>query len=329
MKSVLIIPCDNTAVGQYRCLMPYGKIKSDIQFIISNRLEHAWLSENDDDMVDAVLLQRPETQIMAQFARDFRAEGGIVVVESDDDISALPSSNPVFHLHKQEQHKDRLKWFNECVKAANYVHVSTPELKYGDKSVMFYNAIDLSRYTKPMEKNCDVAWQGSPTHADSLEIIRPVINELLKKGYKVNLTSNKKWLESLFSPHPNLTLTDTVPFELFHMIPSMARVNLAPLPDNRFNRSKSELRILQSAAWSIPSVSSMVAPYIRFNKLSDGGNVLVKNRTKDWVKAVEKLLTDNELYDECSRKSKTCVQFNYDLELINKKRSAWWASVLK
>lgn len=328
MKSVLIVPSDNTAVGQYRCIMPYSSIESDINFIISNRLEHAWLSENDDDMVSAILMQRPETQIMAQFAKDFRAEGGIVVVESDDDINALPYSNPVYHVHKQEEHKYRVKWFNECVQHANYVHVSTPELKYGDKSVVFYNAIDLDKYKTPMQKNCDVAWQGSPTHADSLEIIKPVINELLIEGIKVSLTSNKKWLETIFKPHPNLTINDTVPFELFHLIPSMAKVNLAPLPDNRFNRAKSELRILQSAAWRVPSVSSDVSAYRRFNKLSNGGNVIVKDRTKDWLKAIHSLLENVSLYDECSEKSFAAVRFNYDLKLINKQRNLWWRKAL-
>ncbi len=330
MKTVLCIPSDtNGAVGSYRIREPYSNIVcDDIRFIISNSLGDAWLSEDDNDLVDAVILQRPETKIMAQFAKDFRAEGKIVVVESDDDISCVPSSSPVFRLYKEEEHRNRVKYFNECVQSAHYVHVSTPQLKYGNKSVVFYNAINLKKYQQGLPKQQTIEWHGSPTHLDSLELIKPVIAELTHNGIKVRLISSIKWLESLFDPHPNLELRDYVQEEIYYIMPSQAKIFLAPLPNNKFNRAKSELKCIQAGAWKVPSISSPVSPFLRFNDLSNGGNVIVKKeRPRYWLNAIYDLLGDDYLYKTHSELSYNAVVNHYSLEGVNKKRIAWWRNV--
>ncbi len=332
MKTVLCIPSDtNGAVGSVRIREPYSNIEcEDIKFIISNSLGDAWLSEDDNDLVDAVILQRPETKIMAQFAKDFRAEGKLVIVESDDDISCLPPSNPLFQLHRTEEHKDRLKYFNECVQHAHYVHVSTPELKYGNKSVVFLNAINLKKYQHGLPKQSTVEWHGSPTHKDSLDLIKPVIEELNNNGIRVKLMSNKKWLESMFKPHANLELSDFIQEEVYHVMPSQAKIFLTPLPDNKFNRAKSELKCIQAGAWSIPCISSDVAPYRRFNEKSNGANIIVKKeKPKYWVNAIYDLLGDDYLYSQLSMKSKAAVENIYNLETVNKQRAEWWRNLLK
>ena len=57
--------------------------------------------------------------------------------------------------------------------------------------------------------------------------------------------------------------------------------------------------------------------------------MLVKrDRTKNWLDAIERLLTDDEHYEECSRKSMAAVQFSYNLQTINKEREKFWKMIL-
>lgn len=327
IKTVLCCYSDTTACGRYRVIDCYSDIKSDIKFIVSNDLSDAWLHKTGNDMVNACLLQRPSQPLQLRFLREFKAEGGIVVVDTDDDLLHIPASNPVFQFIKEPARTI----YSDCLKECDYVHVTTPELCLGEKYVVFPNAINLKKYNHPLSKrNRSVMWSGSTTHSDSLELIKPVIYELANNGVDVILMSDREWLNSIFKPHKNIIFEDWTYFELSHLLASRCDVFLTPLPKNVFNSKKSELKVLEAAAWKVPCVSSDVAPYRRFNDVSKGGNVLVKKeRTKDWLEAIYSLLDNPVKLKEHGEKSYLCVQQVYNLETVNKKRVEWWSKILK
>lgn len=280
-------------------------------------------------MVDAVMMQRPSDPMFVRFCKDYQGHGGKVIVEVDDDLLNLHINNPA----KGYYTKERADTHKELLRICDYIHCSTPELKESlrqeIKTFVFHNAIDLTNYTIPYRKECDIMWSGSETHKDSLDLIKPVIYQLLDMGKKVILMSKKAWLESMFRPHRNLTMLDFVPFMEYYKIPSMAKVFLTPLPHNRFNASKSELKVLEAAAWGVPSVSSDTAPYRRFNKASKGANVIVKEKFCEWMKAILSLLEDKDLYEEKSLLSLSAVKNIYNLELVNQERAKWWKQILQ
>jgi len=326
VKSVLCLHSDTGACGNFRVIEVYQNIVSDIKFIISDQLSDAWLSDDDDDMVDAVILQRPSDPKCLRFIREFKERKGVVVVETDDDLLNIPHSNPVFPFLKQEGRSV----YESCLKECDYAHVSTTELSIGNKSVVFPNAINLKKYGSPMAKReRSVVWAGSPTHKDSLELIKPVIEELVHNNIEVVLMSDRNWLHSIFKSHKNLIIEDWLPFDFSYVLPSKAHIFLTPLPDNVFNSKKSELKILEAAAWKVPCVSSDVSPYRRFHELSNGANLLVKKeRPKYWLENIYKLLSDDALYKSCAEKSYLCVTTRYNLQTINKLRSEWWSKIL-
>jgi len=320
---VVCLYADNQACGNYR-IFPYRKIKSDIEFILCQQLHESGLKNTNE--AHGWLFQRPSDQHFLDYIKGINSEGGITVVEIDDDLNSIPYSNPVHGFTRSDQ----AKIHEECLRAAKYVHVSTPELARSEKYIVFPNAINLSKYTNPLPKiDRSVLWQGSPTHTESLDLIKPAIQELLSDGVNVILCSNLQWLQSQFKSHKNLHLKGWLAFEDSYRIPSMATINLTPLPDNVFNNKKSELKILEAAAWSIPSVSSDIAPYRRFYEKSNGGNVIVrKEKTKYWIEAIYSLLDTPFLYDNLAARSYECVEKYYNLAVVNQQRSAWWAKVL-
>lgn len=318
---VFLVKSDNGACYQYR-IAPYLLIKSDIEFVITGEMKEPDIY---DPSIAAILIQRPVHEQLPEFILDLKKNGKKVIVEIDDDLLNVPHNNPSFYYYRKHS-----KNYMECLKSADYIHCSTPEIAAGfsSKAIVFPNGVDMGKYCdfSPLPFSC--IWQGSPTHKDSLDLIKEPIKELLNKGVKVILQSNLEWLKSLFKPHPNLYLRGWVDVSESYKIPQQASVNLTPLPQGKFNSAKSELKVIEAAAWGIPSVSSPVAPYLRFNRLS-GGNVIVnKERPKEWVKEILRLLEDKELWDDKSRLSKECVEKNYNLETINKNRLEWWTKIL-
>ncbi len=337
---VLVIMSDAESCASYRIKQPYFNLVSDIEFKFSKNLGDAFESENKL-WADAVILQRPVDTLQLKFIKEFNEAGGITIVETDDDLSNVPYSNPVHSIIKNGAGKI----YRECLRHSKYIHCSTEELMMGDKSTVFHNAIDLRKYKEPLGKDdrCKVFWSGSTTHMDSLVLIKPVIEELLSNGTNVTLMSNKQWIQSIVKPHEHLSIIDYVPFDQYAKVISMASLCLVPLPDNKFNRCKSELKILESAAWKIPSVASAIAPYLRFDKISNGGCVIVKTEqklagvsnyansllrkenNKKWIHAIYGLLDNPVLYKEVAEKAYRAVETHYELSVVNKKRLEWWS----
>lgn len=321
---VLLVKSDSGACYEYR-IAPYKHINSEIEFAITGEMKEPDIYDSE---IKAVLIQRPVHEQLPEFICDLKKNGKKVVIEIDDDLLNVPAANPAFNYYR-----NNTKTYLECLKLSDYIHTSTPEIAAGfpGKSIVFHNAIELSKYTyKKTERTNSIMWQGSPTHKESLDLIKEPIRELLNKGVKVILQSNLDWLKSMFRPHPNLSLRGWVDVSESYKIPLSADINLTPLPQGKFNSAKSELKVLESAAWGIPSISSDISPYRRFHNVSGGANILIKKeRTKEWVNAVMSLLSDDKLYSEKSRLSKEAVEKFYSLEKINEQRKIWWEKILK
>ncbi len=320
MKKVLVTHCgQNDGCQYYRVTDVYSSLKSEkIEFVIPKEN----ILSDDVFNYDAILLQRPSADGISDAIKKIKERNIKVIVETDDALDLIPLSNPA---HKAYSGKT-LKNYKECLALADYIHTSTPELH--KKGVVFPNAVDLNKYTlRKSTKTRTVSWQGSPTHTDSLMLIKPVFEELLRNNVNVVLIGDGGWLRTMFNDDA-IKIVDWLPFSVSYFAPAMADICLAPLPDTAFNRAKSELRVIEAAAWGIPSVCSPVAPYNRFNTISGGGNIVVKEKFSCWVEAIMSLLDDDKLYDYHSTKSYEAVKNFYNLELINEKRKQWWHSTL-
>lgn len=314
---VLVIPADDAGCGNYRVIEPYSNIQSEIQFVVHSERN---LFSDYVFSFDGVLFQRPMTKYVDELIKDLKNEGKTVVVETDDDLNNLEANNPAKYVYD----KEKLDTYNNAIRNASAVHVSTPQLKEIIKNPnveVFLNAINFKKYSKNNGNKTEIMWYGSTSHAESLALIKPVLDDL-SKDHKVVVCSNKMWLESM-KFNENVEIRDFVPFKDHHTIMRNAKVVLAPAVDNTMNRSRSELKCLEAAMFNIPVICSNIAPYKRFNDLCKG-NILVKNKYIEWIKAVEVAAKTPDY----GFKSKICVRDFYNLENINKKRESWWLKAL-
>ena len=89
---------------------------------------------------------------------------------------------------------------------------------------------------------------------------------------------------------------------------------LAPLQKTQFNRYKSELKILEAAAYKLPIFVSAVEPYT--NHRDNLGCFFVKNN--DWSE-IGKLIKSDKLKEVGEINYQYCDQ-HHNLDTINKKR---------
>ncbi len=309
MKKILACNSDFTGCGWYRVVESYSNLK-----IPGAEIK---IDTNIGGSFDALLIQRPVLDFLPRLIKELQGKGVVVVVDTDDDLTQIAPNNPAYGFYK-----DKIEVYKKCLDLADYIHVSTPELqKEIGRGEVFYNGIHFPKYANPLPKiKNSIMWAGSHTHTDSMAIIRPHFAKLLKK-HNIILMSDLKWLRSHFPMMKNLTRMDYVPTEQYYLVPSMAEVFLTPLPDTKFNSSKSEIKCLEAAAWGVPCVSSSTAPYLRFNS-HHGANLL-----DEWVDNVERLFEDKEFYRRQSELSLLTAK-KYDLAVINEKRKIFWEKVL-
>lgn len=341
MKKVVYLPADFAGCGQFRMIQPVKDLKAmateDIKFdLIHERIANdtnsgALLGVIED--YDAVVFQRVASEKMLTILKRTKEKGKKVYMDIDDALFHVSKTNPAHRVWSpQSEAWNALK---EAFKLCDKIFFSTPQLAevYGiDNFEVFFNGLDLAnpiyspernRYNDIPRTKKVVGWAGSSSHIDSLKEIRKPIKKLLSQRDDVvfALCSNPEFLEFFDIPKDRKLYVQHKPFEEWPPIMSLFDVSLAPIVPGIFNSCKSELKVLEAGVWGVPSVCTMEAPYTRFNKTSDGGNLLVyKNDVNEWVKKISILLDNKEKWQDMSEKTKNTIESVYNLREINGKR---------
>ena len=89
-------------------------------------------------------------------------------------------------------------------------------------------------------------------------------------------------------------------------------IGIMPLYDNTYNRGKCGFKLLQYMALGIPSVSSPVG--VNSQIINHGENGFLASSTTDWVKSIQVLIENRNLYEKIHKKSRQKVIESYSLK---------------
>ncbi|GJE16946.1 methyltransferase domain-containing protein [Methylobacterium marchantiae] len=155
-------------------------------------------------------------------------------------------------------------------------------------------------------------FSGSPTHARDFSIIAPTLANLLRENPSVILR-----IVGMLDLHPDLSsLKERVeihPFTDFlnlQRIIGSTEVNLAPLQDNIFTNSKSELKFFEAAAVATLTIAS---PTFTFrNAIDDGLTGLLANEL-EWADKIRLAITmiENGRYASVALEAAKSVRKRY------------------
>ena len=306
----------------------------------------------DIDEYDVFIFNRFYEGTLLKYIGFLKSIGKTIIYETDDNYEGIDESHAYFKIKDYAILSSR-----ELIKLADGITVSTPELKaeitnyFPDAKVYVVpNALEFPKYRKRngCNKKLRIGFQGSNIHVQDLLIVIDAIAELQKEyGFEFYIFGiddkpfkelNKfcleydkkkwKWMEDFPKLYERLEQMDykhikTVPYEDYR--DKLAELNLdigiAPLTDNRFNRSKSCLKFYEYAAVGTVTLASKVIPY----SLEMDEEDLVKNRHDKWLSKLRKLIVDAEYRQSRLYAQEAWVHENRDIEKVVEQ----WENVIK
>jgi hypothetical protein len=220
---------------------------------------------------DVTVVQRPMSPVAGKAVKWWASRGSTaIVVELDDDLLTADSGNPVERACSPE----RRRILRECLERADLVTVSTVRLgevvsEHTKAPIRVVpNQVPSALIERPRPKQhghmVTVGWQGSNTHSDDWLAENLDITEALNYSDRIQFHCMGWDYRGLM---PNIRCRNWfTPFQadIQAYYDSLAfDVALAPLRRNEFNRSKSDIRIVEAAAIGAVPIMSDWGPYAR------------------------------------------------------------------
>jgi len=242
----------------------------------------------------------------------------------------------------------------DILRTFDYVTVTTEFLAnlvrpYNKNIIIFENSIEE---TAPMWEIKETkynkirfGWIGGTMHWNDIQLLRGTPNRLdhdmkLKGKYEFRLFGYKR--DSIFVNFANIftdygrslnacKLFPNRPVLHNENQPSYAQyyndldVALVPLVDDKFNSSKSELKIVEAGFFHKPIIVSNVTPY---KEIINDENALIVRKSKDWYRHIKFLINNPEKIQEYGENLYETVKERYSLKNVTKKRAEFYRSIV-
>jgi hypothetical protein len=338
---VLAYPADNFGCGFHRVVWPCEVLISqghDVYVVTTDK--RAVQINYDKDKVtnvevpegtDVVVFQRTTDRRLLDAITWLRNHDVAVVIDVDDDLSAVHPANPAFvfldpnrakHEVQAELLAGRLprdqadrayallsgkythSWLNliEACKRATLVTVSTPGLlrRYAahGRGVVIPNYVPEHYLDIEHVDNDVIGWPAAlHAHPNDPSVVGGAITRLVGDGAKFMTIGDSEGVAQAFGlreepPTAGAVSLDEWPYEL-----AKIGIGIAPLADTLFNSRKSRLKLIEMSAVGVPWVASPRSDYKAFHQMGAG---LMADKPKDWYRQLRKLLSDPYLREELS-----------------------------
>ncbi|GHE14285.1 glycosyltransferase family protein [Klenkia taihuensis] len=266
----------------------------------------------DDQGADVVVMQLPKTVEMLQCLRILQARGVAVVVEVDD----LLHGASVGHIGHHMSQNGTAQRVLECAREADLVTVTTPALlkeyaRHGRGAVV-PNAIPrrVAELPPAYERGSDpavVGWTGNVLgHPYDLQEMGSGLQQALDAtaGNSEFVVVGQKW--DLAARLGLRAEPREVPWQrdvddYLALVGETLDIGLAPLRVDRFNTSKSWLKVLEYAARGVFAVRS---PIVEYDRLGLGYRA---RAARDWAKAITRAVQEPEWRVEQARAAREVV----------------------
>lgn len=316
------LPANLDACALYREFIPHLHTPKSIFLFRPSRMS---LDELKD--VEVVVVQRQVTVENWKAMKMLKMEGKKIIYDLDDNMWDLPSWNPASGIFK-----DRREGFAVCAAEADLITVSTRGLKaacerhipnVGKEILITPNAVDFDMF-KPSALERDdgkviVGWGGSNTHSGDIAEAWDVLPGLVKAHEQLHLEFIGMAAPKELHGHPRVHHRPWVPIgEFANRLSAWSwDVSLAPLAEIRFNRAKSSIKALESAALKVPCLMSDVQPYREFATL--GGEKLMWllcDTKQQWREKLGRLIEDGPYRKDLGQLMYDTAKKFFDIEVI-------------
>lgn len=298
MRSTIMLPANIDACALWRLYMPHLQIAgSKFVFNPKSRLPLEVLTDRD-----VAIVQRLASKENHEAIIKIKELGLKVLYDLDDNLWSIPNYNPakkVFELWRNN--------FPTIMNKCDLITVSTGPLRAAVlKNVkpkvpvaVIHNAIDFNMFHPLPKKERDivkVGWAGTATHERDTAAVYDLIPEVLALNDKMRFEIVGQQIPQKLLDHPRVRVMVYVPISEYPSRIAAWRWDLflAPLENNTFNKSKSNIKILEAAAIKTPILVSDVAPYSDFCALHKDLKYLVCDTPNKWKSRITEMVNEPE-----------------------------------
>jgi len=258
------------------------------------------------------------------------------IYEVDDDLFNIPEAfqKPYIHHSKPEVRAAILEFMQNCdaltVSTHTLAHALRPHVP--DKPVFVVeNTLDVDRWEEAFSKRSNdgkvvIGWMASGSHTIDAPLVMPALLRALQEDERVHILLigwvGWKQMCDMFKPYADrVTTMEWVDYVQLPMVMKDIDIGIAPLVDNLFNRSKSNLKWLQYSALGAATVASDLDPYKDIQNGTDG--ILVAETASEWADVVSGLVSDDDKRKRIGNAARANMLANWDM----RKRAGEWTTV--
>lgn len=296
LRVALITPYEN-GCGFHRMIYPGRSVEAagyaEVNFL---RTLPRLLADPRLD-VDVVVFQRPTMWWIPKAIERLQRLGRAVVVEVDDDMSAIPASHPAFSgMHPRVNREENWEHVRRAAAAADIVTVSTPPLRsvYGrhGRVRVIRNCVPASLLSKVRNSDgCTVGWAGATIlHPGDLAVTNGGVAQAIRDRAHFHIIGPADGVRDQLRLDDEPSATGEVSIDGYDEALGALDVGIVPLARSRFTEAKSTLKGLQYAARGVAFVASPLPEYERLS--SEGVGILAADRARNWRAGIVSLLED-------------------------------------
>lgn len=319
---IYVYPADETGCGYYRMIWPAQILKNaghDV-VVVSPKMRNSSLQgalDSSGNLIDirqppdadVMVMQRITHKHLVSGIKLLRDKGVTVVVDMDDDLSAIHPANPAFiAMHPNYGAQKDHSWQNAQIACdnASLVTVSTDALlsryaRHG-RGIVLRNCVPERYLSIPHEDSTVIGWGGSVhSHPDDLQTVGAGAAQVMNEAsFRVVGPGDRVQQILGLSNTPDITGVCDI-HEQWPVTLAKLGIGIAPLADTRFNSAKSWLKPLEYAALGVPWVAS---PRVEYRRLHDLGMGYLADRPRQWSSQLRKLVRDKALREYMSAKGR-------------------------
>lgn len=260
----------------------------------------SYLADNDPDVQVIQAMVSPQ---ILDIVKRLASRDTLVVFDMDDDPLSVQAANPgaVFWGRHEVQ-----QLLAEVARTVDVITTTTPELaevfsRFNKNVFVLPNQLPSEHWPSERMPLRDsetlvVGWAGSESHVQDMGAIQDVLFQILERHTDVEVHLAGTRPEWFHRTHPRLRLVESVKIEQYPQLLAGFDIAIAPLLDNKFNRAKSDLKVVEYGMLGLPVVASKSPSYCRF--IRHGENGLLAGSDKDWLKALSALIESRDLRDK-------------------------------
>lgn len=331
---IKVYPADTMGCGHYRMIYPAQALAAaghDVELCLDGTIMNTATVQqpNDDEYgrweikdaadvpeADVVILQRPSHPAVEATIRFLKKRGIQVVVDIDDRFDAIPSDNMAWSHYRGANLKHLIRSISE----ATVVTCSTVDLAELHGGILLENCIPEYMLKIPRTDNKVLGWSGTlRVHGSDLKTVGPAVRQVIDDNvdWEFKVVGEPDGVGRQLGFPKEVNGTGWLDMVNYPVAVAELGIGIAPLQDNRFNRSKSWLKSLEYSALGVPHVVSDLPEYRRL-----GAGMLV-SKPRQWKAALSSLMRDPARREEISQQIRSIAQ-NWTYEgNVNKWAEIW------